>query len=99
MMQVLKVMVFIKLRRACPSAMRSLMSRSRSRVSLDFLTPCASRASSRRSRSRSRLRSSLQGGQSGHGAANSTHTFTVLARTHFRGAQPSMPQSFNASKF
>lgn len=46
--------------RAWPSAMRSLMSRSRSRVSLDFFTPCASRASSRRSRSRSRLRSSLR---------------------------------------
>lgn len=36
-----------------PSAIFSEMSRSRSRVSLLFLKPCASRASSRRSRSRS----------------------------------------------
>lgn len=38
----------------------SPMSRSRSRVSLDFFVPCASFASSRRSRSRSRRRSCVQ---------------------------------------
>ena len=43
---------------AMPSAIFSEMSRSRSRVSLLFLNPCASLASSRRSRSRSRRRSS-----------------------------------------
>lgn len=45
---------------AWPSAIFSLMSRSRSRVSLLFLCPCASLASSRLSRSRSLRRSSLQ---------------------------------------
>lgn len=47
---------------AWPSAIFSLMSRSRSRVSLLFLCPCASLASSRLSRSRSLRRSSLQPG-------------------------------------
>ena len=69
---------------ACPSAIFSLMSRSRSRVSLLFLCPCASLASSRRSRSRSLRLSSLH--NHAHGVEDGRAVSTPLPKTVLKAA-------------
>lgn len=64
-----------------PSAIFSEMSRSRSRVSLLFLNPCASRDSSRRSRSRSLRVGQWETGGEGEGGAVDSYPQTCLACT------------------